>query len=121
MYIHTKTIFCDIDGCIFRHEANFFDAIPPGIPSPLPGVKEKLLDWHCKGYRIILTTGRPECMRPALEKSLADFHILYHQLLMDCGSGIRVLINDIDPKFPDNSKAVAINLERNKGIGGIGI
>lgn len=114
-----KTIFCDIDGCILLHPTNFINSLTsePKEAKFLPQVKEKLLDWHCQGHRIILTTGRPGRMRKDLEAILDGNKIFYHDLIMDCGSGVRVLINDIDPRSPDVDKAVAINLNRNDGIG----
>lgn len=111
-----KTIFCDIDGCILKHQDNFLDGILYNV-DVLKGIREKLLDWHCKGYRVILTTGRPGTMRQYLEAQLYSNKIIYDQLVMDCGSGIRYLINDIDPSHPNVNKAVAINLPRNQGIG----
>ena len=82
----------------------------------LPGVKEKLLDWFCKGYRIIITTGRPECQRQMMTEFLAKVGIYHNQLVLDCGAGIRYLINDIDPLTAKTKKAVAVNLKRNEGI-----
>ena len=110
-----KTYFCDIDGCILKHHDDFLNGILD--VEPLQGVKEKLLEWHCQGHRIILTTGRPGTMREFLEDQLFVNGILYDQLVMDCGSGVRILINDVDPKSPEIMKAQAINLTRNLGIG----
>ena len=114
-----KTIFCDIDGCILVHHSDFLGSLTsdPDKVKFLPQVKEKLLDWHCQGHKIILVTGRPGRMRKDLEAILDGNKIFYHDLIMDCGSGVRVLINDIDPRHPDVDKAVAINLKRNDGIG----
>lgn len=115
-----KTIFCDIDGCILVHPESFLSHYIKGSePKFLPGVREKLLDWYTDGYRIILTTGRPESERQKLTAFFAEKGVFFNQLIMDCGSGIRYLINDIDPLFPMRNKAVAINIERNEGIRGI--
>lgn len=118
MYTHSKTIFCDIDGCILKQHNDFLTGIVLHV-EPLPQVKEKLLEWHCQGHRVILTTGRPGTMRQYLEAQLFSNGIIYDQLIMDCGSGARILINDIDPKFPHTNKALSINIERNQGIGDI--
>ncbi len=112
------TIFCDIDGCILTQYDDFLYGIVHMV-EPLQGVKEKLLEWHCKGYKVILTTGRPGTMRQYLEAQLFSNGIIYDQLVMDCGSGVRYLVNDIDPKHPTVSKALAINLLRNQGLGDI--
>lgn len=123
----SKTIFCDIDGTILYQNENFLDWYLPfkiggfGVgtyKSVLDKAQEKLLEWHSKGYRIILTTGRPENDREKLSKYLSDMGIYFHQLVMDCGSGERVLINDIDTDAAElKYKATAINVVRNKGIG----
>lgn len=110
-----KTYFCDIDGCILKHHDDFLNGMLD--VEPLPGVTEKLLEWHCQGHRVILTTGRPGTMRDFLEEQLFVNGIIYDQLIMDCGSGVRILINDVDPKKPKVMKAEAINLTRNLGIG----
>ena len=38
---------------------------------------------------------------------------------MDCGRGIRVVINDKDPDNPDLDRAVGINLIRNEGLNSV--
>jgi len=127
-------IFCDIDGTLLSIcELDKWDpyklaqisqgSIPIRDPfnciMPLPKVKEKLIDWHVKGYRIILTTARPESLRKITIETLEHFGIIYNQLLMDLPQGVRIIINDIDPSIPDYPKALAFNVERNKGIAGI--
>ena len=67
------------------------------------------------GYTIILTTGRKEGLRDVTKKQLLELGIIYDQLIMGIGGGIRVLIND--KKINTESQtAIAINLERNEGI-----
>jgi len=46
---------------------------------------------------------------------LEELGIVYDQLVMGLGGGPRVLINDLKPKG-DDPTAIAVNLERNKGI-----
>jgi hypothetical protein len=110
-----NTYFCDIDGCILEQTENFFMGMT--APKFLPGTREKLLEWHVKGAKIILTTGRPETQRENLEKLFKDNQVFYDKLIMDCGCGVRILINDIDPRRPQQEKALSVNLTRNKGIG----
>lgn len=115
-----KTIFIDFDGCILHHDTdNYLSVHTQDRLNPewlIPGVKEKLLDWFCQGYRIIITTGRPECQRRMMTEFLSRAGIYHNQLVLDCGAGVRYLINDVDPVLPKTQKAVAINLKRNEGI-----
>lgn len=108
------TVFLDIDGTIIYNPPTFEETFQRR--EILPGTHEKLLDWHKKGYKIILTTGRPSTYRDETVRQLNGLGILYDQLVMDCGCGPRVVINDLSPFYPDNLKAKAINLPRNKGI-----
>ena len=45
---------------------------------------------------------------------------MYHQLVMDCGRGTRVILNDKDPENPELDRAVGINLTRNMGFSTLG-
>ena len=119
-----KTIFCDIDGCIISHYKNYLVQYNQGglaaapehlYPGILPGSADTLLDWWGKGYKIILTTGRPEIEYHALATFLSLSGIYFHKLIMECGSGVRILINDI-PLDSTYKKAEAFNLLRNAGI-----
>ena len=116
--IMTKTIFLDIDGCILEHPKDFLNRHSERLHSLniLPGSREKLLEWFCEGIKIILTTGRPECQRQDLISFFSKEGIYHHQLILDCGSGVRCLVNDIDPKDPSVFKALAVNIERNQGL-----
>jgi hypothetical protein len=74
-----------------------------------------ILEWDKKGYNIILTTGRRESMRKETEKQLSEVGIIYDQLIMGIKGGKRYLIND-KKSYSNDDYAIAINLERNKGI-----
>ena len=113
-YLGPKTIFCDIDGTLIEHDGNLAEKINKK-PELLKGVLEKFNEWDRKCYNIILTTGRKESNRSQLEKQLSELGIFYDKLIMGLGGGIRVLINDLKPNN-DTPTAVAINLERNKGL-----
>ena len=114
------TIFCDIDGTLVTH------AIPTDAQKPthklilLDGTIEKLSEWDRLGYNIILTTGRKESLRKITEQQLAEAGIIYDLLIMGIGGGKRYLINDRKPYGSENY-ALAINLERDKGIKNIEI
>ena len=114
-----KTIFLDIDGCIFKHKGNLTTQInePPEL---LPGVLEKLNKWDADGHKIILITGRKESMRKFTENQLIEHGIYYDQLIMGVNRGERILIND---KKPTNDMVVAraIEIKRNKGLTNIEI
>jgi len=109
-----KTIFLDIDGCIFKHHGNYSKQTTKE-PIVLPGTVEKLIEWESEGHMIILTTGRKEPMRKKTEEQLTSFGIIYDQLVMGCLRGERVIINDrkVDS---DMSVAKSIEVDRNKGI-----
>ena len=108
------TIFCDIDGTLIQHRPLSESCKKNHQMILLPGTIEKITDWDRKGYKIILTTGRKECMREATEVQLAEAGIFYDQLVMGIGGGSRYLIND---KKPDGENACfSISLDRNVRI-----
>ena len=109
-----KTIFCDIDGTLVKHELPWKNAIPKKQLELLPGTIEKFSEWDAKGYIIILVTGRKESLRANTERQLAEAGIIYDQLVMGIGGGPRVLINDDKPNGSITS--FAFNLNRNEGI-----
>ena len=112
-----KTLFIDIDGTLIKHKGNqskmFMDEM-----EILPGVLEKLNEWDANGYKIILTTGRKECLRKITEEQLLKNGIFFDQLIMGLTRGERVLIND-KKSISDMNVATAIQLKRNEGIGNI--
>ena len=110
-----KTIFCDIDGTLVKHFSPLTATLPSHEMNLLPGTLDKLKEWDMKGYNIILTTGRRESMREVTEVQLSKAGIIYDQLIMGIGGGIRVLINDKKP-YQDYDTALSINLDRDKGL-----
>ena len=110
-----KTIICDIDGVLLRHNNNGLSNQILENPKPLDGTIEKLTEWDSKGYNIILITGRRESQRKNTEKQLTMYGVFYDQLVMGVGGGDRVVINDRKPNS-DKDTAYAINLYRNEGI-----
>ena len=112
------TIFSDIDGTIWKHEYDVRHSMN-GTQRLLPGVFERFLEWHRQGFKIILTTGRPDSLREETERQLRELGIFYNQLVMDCGPGPRVLINDMEATSEDikfKAKAQAVNLIRDNGM-----
>lgn len=108
-----KTIFLDIDGCIFKHQGNMSTQYKE--PIVLPGVIEKINEWDRNEYKIILVTGRRECMRKITEEQLLKYGIFYDQLVMGINRGERIIINDMKPGRNINM-ASAINIVRNEGL-----
>ena len=117
MNTRPKTIICDIDGTLVEHIKPDLASMPQTKMIPLPGTLQKFLDWDRKGYNIILITGRKESLRAETERQLAEAGIFYDKLIMGVGGGCRVLINDM--KEDGSETAVAVNLPRNEGIGGV--
>lgn len=118
-----NTIFLDIDGCLLLQESPLpFQITCNNLPmEALPGALTKIQEWHDKGYKIILVTGRKECMYDFTVKQLQEFGIInYDKLIMDCGNGKRIMINDLKP-YSDDATAQAICLQRNIGIANLNI
>ena len=116
---YKKTIFLDIDGCVLKHQGNLTKIIL-NKAKVLPGVIDKFNEWEALGYKIILTTGRKECTRDITNQQLREFGLFYHDLIMECHRGQRVIINDIKPDS-NETMAVSINLKRNEGLTGVNI
>ena len=116
--IMKKTIFLDIDGCIFKHKGNMSAQFQNS--ELLPGVLEKINEWDAVGYKIILVTGRKESMRELTEDQLTRHGIFYDQLVMGINRGERILINDRKSNS-DIKVASAIEIKRNEGLENIHI
>ena len=118
--LRPKTVFCDIDGTLVRHEKPSIVAKPSHEVKLLEGTIKKLEEWDRKGYNIILTTGRKESLRNVTVKQLSQAGIIYDQLIMGIGGGKRILINDLKEGSKEPT-ACAFVVERNKGISEIDI
>jgi hypothetical protein len=118
METRPKTLFIDIDGVLLKHRGSLSNILLEWSVPP-DGTLEKLHEWERKGYRLILTTGRKESMRDHTEFELNHLGIVYDQLIMGLGGGVRVLINDLKPDNPDQPTALAVNLPRDVGIAGV--
>lgn len=117
--VHIKTVFCDIDGCVFEHYGDLLSILTK--PSKLlPGAKEVFKQWGHKGYTIIFTTGRPESFRAITEQQIIEAGLYCHHLIMDLPRGPRVVINDTKPGR-DIKTAACVNVERNKGMENVDI
>jgi mannose-6-phosphate isomerase len=115
----TKTIFCDIDGTIFKHKGDIHKNLLE-IPEILNNVIEKFKEWDKNNYKIILTTGRKEGNREITKEQLKYYGINYDELIMGLPNGDRILINDKKVNGIYNT-AYAYNLVRNEGMLNINI
>lgn len=111
-----KTVFVDIDGTLFTHNGDLSNQILTK-PTLLPGVLEKFNEWNRKGYHIVLTTGRKECMRDKTIHDLLSCGLFYDQLIMGLPRGERVIINDTKPDVEQTASAIVV--KRNQGIQGV--
>lgn len=111
---HKKTIFCDIDGCILKHQEGMTNILlnPCQV---LPGVKEKFREWDASGYKIIITTGRRESSREFTENQLRSVGLFWDHLIMGCNRGERIIINDFKPGN-ETPTARSICIKRNEGL-----
>lgn len=104
----------DIDGCLLTQEGEYASDIALGLCDDtmkvLPGTKEKFDHWKCKGYVIVITTGRSPSLKRFTEDQLMSHGIVYDVLLMGCPAE-RHLVNDFNRE--GNKTAFAHNLVRN--------
>jgi hypothetical protein len=110
-----STVIMDIDGCLFVYDLEVIKGYKD--PTLTPHAKEKMDEWHNRGCKIIITTGRDEHLRLTTIRQLVKTGIPYDHLIMGIGGGKRVLINDSKPD--GTITAVAYSLERNSGLGSI--
>lgn len=109
-----RTIFCDIDGTIFKYRK--FEELKTTKPELTPGALEKLKRWKRDGCMIIFTTARPEEYRDHTVKELLLNNIPWDKLVMGIERGPRYLINDVDPARPKQIRAIAYSIPRDKGL-----
>ena len=112
-----KTIFCDIDGTIFKHSHSISDVLA-GPAELLDHVRAKFNQWDSEGHKIILITARKESTRSATEAQLCGMGLAWDQLIMGVGGGTRYLINDkLHNSDPD--RAVSVNVVTDSGFGSV--
>ena len=109
-----NTVFCDIDGTLFKYRK--FETYETPKPEMLDGVEETMTRWKQQGHMIILTTARPEYLREHTIMELDLYEIPYDRLIMEIERGPRFLVNDMDPGKP-GERATGVNLNRDEGLG----
>ena len=112
------TFFVDIDGSLVEYRK--FNELATAVLTPIAEVVNYINEQHKSGAVIIITTARPEIYRNYTIGELEKIGVMYHQLVMDCGRGTRVILNDKDPENPELDRAVGINLTRNMGFSTLG-
>ena len=111
------TLFVDIDGTLVKYRK--FANLHESTLEPIQEVIDFINSQYEAGSVIIITTARPEKFRHFTVLELNQVGVKWHQLVMGCGRGTRVVINDKDPENPID-RAIGINLERDKGFDSIG-
>ena len=108
-----NTYFVDIDGTILKYRK--FETYETSKAEGIESTINYLNRAASEGHMIILTTARPEYLRNHTVVELHENYVPYDRLVMGIERGPRYLINDMDPNKP-GERAIAINVERNKGI-----
>jgi uncharacterized HAD superfamily protein len=108
-----NTIFCDIDGTIFKYRK--FETYKTSEAEPILSTINYLQKQHEEGHMIILTTARPHDMLGHTMWELKNHNIPYNRLIMGLERGPRYLINDMDPG-KEEKRAIAVNLIRDQGF-----
>jgi len=108
-----STIFCDIDGTIFKYRK--FGTYEETLPEVIPSTLEYLNQEKAKGSYIVLTSARPEMLIGHTMKELIRMKVPFDRLLLGIGRGPRIVINDMDPQNQE-PRALSINLIRDEGI-----
>ena len=111
--VKKNTYFVDIDGTILKYRQ--FETYETSKAEGIESTIEYLDKAVNEGHMVILTTARPEYLKVHTEVELYKNEVPYHRLIMGIERGPRYLINDMDPNNP-GKRAIAINLERDKGI-----
>lgn len=114
MTVKNPTYFVDIDGTIFKYRN--FNELGHTKPEPIQDVIDYVNNEFDNGAIIIITTARPESYRLLTEHELNMLNVRHHKILMNCGRGSRIVLNDLDPNNLEIPRAVGINLKRNEGL-----
>ena len=117
--IKNPTYFVDIDGTIIKYR-NFSELNETSL-EPIQDVIDYLNEQFTNGAVIIVTTARPDSYRLLTEHELNVIGLKYNQIVMNCGRGSRIILNDLDPDNLEIPRAVGINLKRDEGLKNITI
>ena len=117
--IKNPTYFVDIDGTIIKYRK--FSELNETSLEPIQDVIDYLNEQFTNGAVIIVTTARPDSYRLLTEHELNVIGLKYNQIVMNCGRGSRIILNDLDPDNLEIPRAVGINLKRDEGLKNITI
>jgi hypothetical protein len=117
--VKNPTYFVDIDGTLLKYRE--FNQLTETAPEPIQDVIDFINGQFGLGAVIIITTARPDAYRMTTEHELNSLGIKHHKIIMGCGRGSRIILNDLDPNKPETPRAVGINLKRNEGLTNIEI
>lgn len=106
-----KTIFCDLDGVVFKNQSHYFDNHYGNAPKLKPNAVKHLLKQCEQGATIVFTTSRPTQYRKITTDALDAAGFCDYKLICDLPHAPRVLINDVSPTNPWPS-AECINVKR---------
>ena len=112
--IKNPTYFVDIDGTIVKYRK--FTELSSTPPEPIQDVIDYLNEQFTNGAVIIVTTARPASYRLLTEHELNVIGLKHNQIIMNCGRGSRIILNDLDPDNLEIPRAVGINLKRDEGL-----
>lgn len=112
------TLFVDIDGTLVKYRK--YASLHESVLTPIQEVIDFVNSHYESGSVIIITTARPEKYRHFTVLELNQIGVKWHQLVMECGRGTRVVINDKDPENSNIDRAIGINLIRDTGFESIG-
>jgi len=97
------TIFLDLDGTLFQHDAGYFSKAGNFdnqlLPLNLDNLTEINSHWE-NGTIIILTTARPESERNLILRNIAKLGLEFDHLLTGLNGGVRYLVNDSKDSLP---------------------
>jgi hypothetical protein len=117
--IKNPTLFVDIDGTLVKYRK--FSELSESVLTPIQDVIDFVNDHYDNGSVVLITTARPSSYELFTKQELEKIGVKYHQLIMNCGRGTRVILNDKDPENPMLDRAVGINLIRDLGLKHISI
>jgi hypothetical protein len=104
-----QTIFCDIDGVIFKNTGKYGSKNWQNYNVPILENIKILNNLILNGATLILTTSRPENLRHLTINQLSKANIKFSKLIMDLPHSCRIIINDFNKTNPfPSAKAISI-------------